>query len=147
LVELDMCGIGRRRARRDEGGAAAVEFALIAGVVLIPLLLGLIQFGWYFYISSTTSHAASSVARRLEVGDCWSGSDAADYVAAQVPTSTTFSKTPSDLTGATVGTTQIQVTVTADADILGFFPMPNGGTVTRTVDAQLEDSVQGAACS
>jgi Flp pilus assembly protein TadG len=142
-----MTSLARCRRRRDEGGAAAVEFALIAGVVLIPLLLGIIQYGWYFYISSTASHAANNVARRLEVGDCWTGTQAADLVAAQVPTSTTFSKSPTDLSGATVGTTQITVTVTANADILGFFPMPNGGDVIRTVDAQLEDDVEGAPCS
>jgi Flp pilus assembly pilin Flp len=35
----------RRLARRDERGQAMVEFALIASILLLPLLVGIIQFG------------------------------------------------------------------------------------------------------
>jgi Flp pilus assembly protein TadG len=37
----------RFRRRRDEGGAAAVEFALLAPIVLL-LVFGIIQYGLYF---------------------------------------------------------------------------------------------------
>ena len=153
VVERETGGqsVSRFRRRRDDGGAAAVEFALVACFVLVPLLMGLLQYGWYFYVSSTTSHAASSVARRLEVGDCWTGTAANTYVSNQMPapqtTSPTVTKTPSTLSGAVVGTTQIQVTVTAQAKIIGFLPMPDGGAVTRTVTAQLEDTSEDTPCT
>lgn len=35
-------------SRRNERGASAVEFALIAGFVFLPLLFGMIQYGLYF---------------------------------------------------------------------------------------------------
>ena len=37
------------------------------------------------------------------------------------------------------------MTVTADAEIVGFFPMPDGGTVTREVTTRLEDNT-AATC-
>ena len=72
--------IPRALRRRNERGASAVEFALVMPIPLIVLIFGLIQYGWYFYVSSSTSGAASNVARRLEVGDCW-GADEADLFA------------------------------------------------------------------
>jgi Flp pilus assembly protein TadG len=140
--------VARALRRRTERGAVAVEFALIC-VPFIVLIFGLIQYGWYFYVASTTSGAASNVARRLEVGDCWTGTEAeqfarneSPYLAATEP----LTKVPSTLTGAVPGETQITVTVRADANIIGFLPVPNDGIVTRTVQARLEDTEEGAPC-
>jgi Flp pilus assembly protein TadG len=137
----------RARRTRPERGAVAVEFALIF-IPFIVLVFGLIQYGWYFYVASTTSGAASNVARRLEVGDCWTGSQAEDLAQLESPSIRDggLTKTPTTLTGAVPGTTQITVTVNADANIVGFLPMPNGGIVTRTVQARLEDDAEGASC-
>ena len=135
--------------REQQRGAAAVEFGLIAGTVLIPLLLGVIQYGWYFYVSQTTGAAASHVARRLTVGDCWSGTQAATFVKNEVasdPSATTFAKTPASNSTAVIGTTQLTVTVTADGDLVGFLPMPNGGTITRTVKTMIEDTTSSGTC-
>ena len=137
--------LSRVRRDRDESGTSAVEFAL----VLIPftvLLLGMIQYGWYFYVSQSTAGAAAHVTRRLEVGDCWTGDAALRLARTQTSQVSTLSKTPADLSTAVPGETQIQVTVTAEADILNFLPMPNGGRITETVYAQLEDTAQGAPC-
>lgn len=131
--------------RGGDRGTSAVEFALI----LIPftvLVLGMIQYGWYFYVSQSTAGAASHVTRRLEVGDCWTGDSALRLAKSQASQVSTLTKTPADLTSATPGVTQIRVTVTAQADILNFLPMPNGGQVTETVQAQLEDTTEGAPC-
>lgn len=38
----------RRSARRGDGGAAAVEFALIAPLFL-AVLFGIVDYGWFFY--------------------------------------------------------------------------------------------------
>ncbi len=139
----------RLGGRRGQDGAAALEFGLIAGVVLIPLLLGVIQYGWYFYVAQTTGGAAPHVARRLAVGDCGSGTDATTFVKNEVasnPAQTTLSKSPSSNSSAVIGTTQLTVTVTADGDLIGLFPMPNGGTITRSVTTMIEDTVSSGTC-
>ena len=72
-----------RRSRRDESGSAALEFGLISGLLFIPLLIGLMQYGWYFYVSQTTGAAASHIARRMAVGDCWGSGEALAKVTAE----------------------------------------------------------------
>lgn len=131
--------------RRDEQGATAVEFALIM-IPFVVLIFGMIQYGWYFYVSQTTGGAASTVARRLQVGDCWTGTSALTLAKQQAAMVTAVTVTPNTLAGATAGTTQITVEVTADGRLVNFLPMPNGGQVTRTVKSQLEDLTAGAPC-
>ncbi len=137
------------RARRAEGGAAALEFGLIVGTILIPLLLGVIQYGWYFYVAQTTGGAATHVARRMAVGDCWGSGQALALVKNEVAsddTQTTFSVTPTSNSGAVIGATQMTVTVTADGDLIGFFPMPNNGVITRSVQTMIEDTTSSGTC-
>lgn len=55
-----------RLHRQD--GAAAVEFALLLPVLLI-ILLGIIDFGLYFYNDLQLTHAARDAARYLSVGN------------------------------------------------------------------------------
>ena len=50
--------LSRALRRRTERGAATVEFALVSLPMFI-LILGLIQYGWYFYVAQNTSSAAS----------------------------------------------------------------------------------------
>ena len=135
----------RALRRRSQRGAATVEFALVS-IPMFVLVLGLIQYGWYFYVAQNTSSAASNVARRLEVGDCWTGSQALALAQNQAPQVTGVTKSPTSLGGAVVGSTQVTVPLTADAGILEFLPMPADGIVTRTVHAQLEDDQSGASC-
>lgn len=125
------------RRSRDDNGAATVEFALIS-IPLFFLLLGLIQYGWYFYVAETASGAASNVTRRLAVGDCWGSGEALALAQGQSPKTTAVTTSPSNLSSATEGG-QITVTVTADANIMEFFPLPDDGVVTRTVKAVLSD--------
>lgn len=54
------------RDHRDRG-ASAVEFALVALFALLPLLLGIIQFGMIFYSQITITHAAREGVRPLAV--------------------------------------------------------------------------------
>jgi Flp pilus assembly protein TadG len=139
----------RLHARRHEDGAAALEFGLIAGLLFIPLLVGLMQYGWYFYVSQTTGAAATHVARRMAVGDCWGSGEALAKARAEVassPSGTNLLHTPSSNSGAVIGTTQLTVTVTANAEIIGLFPMPDGGTVTRTASTMIEDTTSSGIC-
>ena len=59
------------RRRRDQRGAAAVEFAMIVPL-FAALLFGIIEFGFYFWTAEGTNSGAREVARRVTVGDCWS---------------------------------------------------------------------------
>ena len=119
-----------------------MEFALVFPFLLL-LVFGIIQYGWYFYVAETASGAASNVTRNLAVGDCWTGTDALDFARAQAPQTTGVDLSPENLDAAVVGETDVVVTLTADANILSLIPMPNGGIVTRTVTARLEDMEDG----
>lgn len=139
----------RRLGRRRGEGAAALEFALIAGFIFLPLVLGIIQYGWYFYVAQTTGGAASHVARRLAVGDCWGSGEALAFVKNEVgsdPSQTNLTMTPTTNTTAEIGITQVSVTVSSKANVVGFWPMPDGGTVTRTVKTMIEDTTSSGVC-
>ena len=68
------------RRRRLERGAAAVEFALVS-VILIPILLGIIDYGLWFNDSVNARQGVREAARRAVVktfpttGACASGTD------------------------------------------------------------------------
>ena len=139
----------RLRARRRESGAAALEFGLIAGFVFIPLVLGIIQYGWYFYVAQTTGGATTHVARRMAVGDCWGSGEATTFIGNEVQSTSAQPSvvfTPATNGTAKIGETQLTVTVTTHANILGFWPMPNGGTITRTVKTMIEDTESSGVC-
>ncbi|HUE46474.1 MAG TPA: TadE family protein [Aestuariivirgaceae bacterium] len=55
------------RFGRDQRGSPAVEFAMIAPV-LILLILGIVQFGFVFYTYNEMMNGAREGARRLAVG-------------------------------------------------------------------------------
>lgn len=129
---------------RTERGASAVEFAFVS-IPFMLLVIGMIQYGWYFYVSQSTGGAASNVARRLQVGDCWTGTQAYDLAKKQSPMVTSVTSNPSSIP-ASAGT-QISVTVTANASIFGLFPLPGGGAVTKTVYAQLQNTDSSGTCT
>ena len=54
--------------------------------------------------------------------------------------------TPTSNASAVIGTTQLTVTVTSNGNLIGFFPMPNGGTITRTVNTMIEDTTSSGTC-
>jgi Flp pilus assembly protein TadG len=52
------------RQRRDkQRGTAAIEMALSLIVIMLPLVLGMMDYGYYFYVSSTAAEAARVAAR------------------------------------------------------------------------------------
>lgn len=57
-----------RCAPRDEGGAAVVDFVLVA-VVLVPLFLGLLQLALVLHVRNTLTAAASDGARLAATAD------------------------------------------------------------------------------
>ena len=141
---------------RGQRGAAAVEFALVM-IPLIALLLGSIQFGFYFFTAQSASSAARETARRLVVGDC-------DDATSNTALAKTYAENQANVMNLQlqygsqgVGEDEVagngelpavgqvlRVKVVADSDILQFFPLPE--TVTRVVNARVEDDVASGAC-
>jgi len=140
-------GVVVRERRRSEGGAAAVEFALVMPL-FVALLFGMLEFGWYFWTAETTSSAARETTRRIIVGDCWANPNA--FAVAHGPRVTgTVLKDENDApiaspAGLEVGDT-IKVELTANSDLINFFPLiPN--TVKREYVARMEDTSDNGAC-
>ena len=147
-------GAVRFYGRRGERGAAVVEFALVLPV-LVALVVGMMQYGWYFYVSQSSSSAARETARRLVVGDCRASGEAQTFARGQssLGAMTVTWGAPNGASGVTAyGSTPptvgdvMRVRVQAEGKILGLFPLPNGGQVTRVVDSRTEDNTSDGAC-
>lgn len=118
-----------------------MEFAFIS-IPFILIVIGMIQYGWFFYVSQSTGGAASNVTRRLQVGDCWGSGEALTFVRKQAPMATSVNPTPNAIPSTTGGS--LTVVVSADAKIIGLVPLPNNGVVTKTVNATIEDTQAGS---
>lgn len=143
----------RLRASRHQSGAAAVEFALIS-LLLITLLFGILQYGFYFWSRQSAAGAVREAARRSAVGDltnCGSNTTAGSYkkyVKDEVGGSTggntvtairTFTPAPTNATGTTQVGDLMTVKVTFQAFDLGLLPLPNGGTVSAQATSRVEN--------
>jgi Flp pilus assembly protein TadG len=74
-----------KRLKRDEHGAAMVEFALVAAVIFIPMVFGIIEFGRLVWAKNMITAAAREGVRYSIVHGSSSGAVAdsaavADYV-------------------------------------------------------------------
>ncbi len=143
------------RRRADQRGASAVEFALIS-LPLMTLMLGMLQYGWYFFSAQSASSAARESARRLVVGDCQTGSTAETYARNQANLTSltlTFGSPGGTTTTLASGTNGVlpavgatlRVIVNVDGSVLNFLPIPNGGQVQKVVDARVEDRTAGGS--
>ena len=112
--------------RKREDGAAAVEFALVLPI-FIALVFGIIQYGFYFWTAETANSAAREAARRVVVGDCWDTTKMTQLRPPQAPRMTAGQRRRRPVDPG-VGST-ITITVTANGNVINFFPMPS--TVTR----------------
>lgn len=136
-----------RSRRRGDGGAAALEFGLITPVLLL-IVLGIIQYGIYFWGMQSGSAAAAGLARRLSVGDCQTTSAALGYATRRLgpPASTpTVGVAYQDGAGATMtapGQVGGNVKVTLSFAVLNLHlpmvPVPGGGTVSSSANARVE---------
>jgi len=77
-----MSSMNDRRARaagdpRREAGASLVEFALVLPILLM-VLLGIVEFGLYFYNDLQLAHVARDAARWASVGDATQANAAID---------------------------------------------------------------------
>jgi Flp pilus assembly protein TadG len=152
----------RFRRRRDEDGAAAVEFALVL-IPLLYLVFGLVQYGWYFYAMQSGSSAVGDAARRIAVGNCQTvgqvqtlikdhlGAATTASSAGDIQTTITYTKADGSSASAP-GEIGGSVTVSAKFPTLNMhfplIPVPGDGDITRTNVTRIEDldSSQGT-CS
>jgi Flp pilus assembly protein TadG len=152
------------RGRRGQGGAVAVEFALILPIFLW-LVFGVIQYGYYFYAMQAGTAAAGEAVRRVTVGDCQVDSDLTTFVTNHLgkartsgtpSVSRTYQKlntsTNAWVTDVTPGTVGGNVTIQVQFNTLNmhfpFIPVPDNGTVTRVFTGRMEDTVgSGKPCT
>jgi Flp pilus assembly protein TadG len=152
----------RLRARRDQRGAAAVEFALVL-LPMLYLIFGTIQFGWYLYAMQSGTSAVGDAARRVAVGNCQTVSQVQTLLKNKLGPATTASS-PSGITTTVTYTKAAGGSMSAPGEIGGsvtvtatyptvnlhfpFIPVPNNGIITRTVFARVEDtSATQGGCS
>ncbi|MEX5297864.1 pilus assembly protein [Kocuria sp. CPCC 205292] len=100
---------------RSERGAAAVEFALIAPI-LLALILGTIEFGRAYNVQISLTHAARETARDMAINNVWTDAVVHGMGAAPSLDLESGDFTPSLATCASGQ--QIQVTVTQDLQTL-----------------------------
>ena len=125
------------RARVDDGGAAMLEFAFVAPL-LILLFAGIIQFGMVLLLRSSMQDTAQDAARRMAVGEFTSESQVTSFVS---NTLITWATPTVAATWPGSGETDVSVTISvslADAvpfDLLGLF---EGQTMPATVSMRRE---------
>jgi|HubBroStandDraft_6_1064221.scaffolds.fasta_scaffold365004_2 Flp pilus assembly protein TadG len=74
--------LGRpKRERARQRGAAAIEFALSL-VLLIPLIFGILDYGYYFYVAVSTVEATRVAARQIAAQSIGSAAGACTSAAA-----------------------------------------------------------------
>lgn len=126
-----------------EDGAAAVEFALVA-MVLLTLLIAIIQFAIYFWSYQVGAHAAREGARRYAVQPCDAAANNALVVdrigaaAANAPEVSSDFVKGTDNTGSGPETGDaVTVTVTYSAPNIGdLISLPE---ITKSATARVED--------
>ena len=139
----------KRTRRRRDGGAAALEFGIITPVLLL-LVLGIIQYGIYFWGMQAGSAAAAELARRLSVGDCQATGAAQGFVVRRLGPAASASPTVgvayqdgSGTTMAAPGQIGGNVRVTVQFAVLNLHlpmvPIPGSGTVSSNANARVED--------
>jgi Flp pilus assembly protein TadG len=125
-----------RKARaggRRECGAVAVEFALVLPL-LLTLVLGAIDWGWYFFLREVVTNAAREGARVGSVNQDGQAAAAA-YLTNLGLTQGTATSQPGNVGGIST----VRVTVTYPAGSLtGFLPV-----VPATITAQAQMRIEG----
>ena len=127
------------RSARSEGGAVAVEFALLFPIVF-AVMFGVIQYGIYFWGRSTAAASARESARQLAVGTDWTCSragavDKTGHAGKDVVVTRRFV----NATNTAVVGDLVEVTVTAQSLAPTLLPVPGGGQITEVATARIEN--------
>lgn len=144
------------RTRSDQGGAAAVEFALVSGI-LFTLIFGTIQYGLYFWSLQSGAQAAREAARQAAVASPATQSCPAFTNAvkqnAQGEKASTVTATRKFFTDESLATAApapavggaVEVVVSFESIDLGlpFVPFIDGGKVSERAVARVENTATG----
>lgn len=126
------------RARPDDRGAAAVEFALVL-VLFLTLVFCIIQYGWYFFQLQGASAGSREGARlaALGINNCGALANSVQTTAQDVKvTNVTVSFLPS---GVAAAGQDAKVVVTFSPTKFGFPFVPFiSGTATETGTSRVE---------
>jgi Flp pilus assembly protein TadG len=133
--------------RSNESGATAVEFALVAPVVIL-LIFGALYGGFYYYYTAAAAHVARATARDASIPDHGRYPSAADEMAYAKqaagrmlpnPTSVAVQAIPAVGEGnaVTVTVTYELPALVQVGKVLPFLPHP-GGVITKTVTVRYE---------
>jgi Flp pilus assembly protein TadG len=130
-----------RNLVKNERGQSAVEFALVLPILII-ILLGIIEFGWFLNAKITITSAAREGARVYAIhgGDPTTVGSKVNQAVANTLSSTTvhqLSGSPflSPITPGTAGIKMAEVTVTGKVSgITGFFSKPFMGFFNAVID-------------
>lgn len=122
--------------RRNRRGANAIEFALVAPV-LMAMMLGVVDYGWYFFRESLVTNALRTAVRSGSIldpadgdgtGECTPCSDRTAAVAVDSLGDLGITVTAAEVTPAIsnlAGTCAVELSVTIPHDpLVGFIPVP-----------------------
>lgn len=126
----------RRERPGRERGAVALEFALVA-TLLFTVLLGILQYGYHYWALETASATAREAARRYAVGteQACTQAEADKHAGTAALGPVTLSPRPSTMAVGDV----ITVTVSFQSLDMHLFPLPDGGVVTQSERARVEN--------
>lgn len=139
-----------RLRRRDQRGASALEFGLVAPVILM-MIFGVIQYGYLFWSLQTAKATAREAARQLIVGTDWTctqqealGKVALPAVGAAPPAAQASYFASDGLTAVPApGVPGGFVTVAMSLQTLDmgipFLPVPNHAHITQEMTARIEN--------
>jgi Flp pilus assembly protein TadG len=134
------------RDSRNEHGAAALEFGLVLPLVM-AVIFGMLQYGYHFWALQTAAATARETARLLVVGSDWECAQAhgvtfsdAAAVEGDAPTVTRrYHAANGDPQAAPVLGSMVTVTVSFQSLDIGLYPLPDGGVVTQSATARIEN--------
>jgi len=139
--------------RRRSSGAAAVEFALVSGVLFL-LVFGIIQYGLFFNDSLSTRQGVREAARQAVVesfsfqSGCASGANSVNLRCSTGKEIGAITGTPLVKVKAANWEKGQPVTVCAmvhSDGMIGLLPMPNGGWILSKTRMSIEQVTQAGA--
>ena len=145
-----------RPERRTERGAAAVEAALLFSVVLVPLMLGVINYGFYFWQAQKAPELDPNIDQSGIVGTYCAGQipdlltrvEAAALIAAQnLDSGTDMAVSAGDITATLVSYTpdtlglvvQVSFSTNVVDALIPYLPLPDDGNLLSSSQVRLQN--------
>lgn len=148
-----MSGHGWNGRRRDQRGAVAVEAALVSSFILVPLLLGVLYYGFYLWKMQSVPLLDPNLDQAGFVGEVCEGElldrvkTAALVALENVDDAVGLPLTSNDVTTSLVHAVpgqlgvDVRISITTLVTSSSPVPLPNGGNVVNDVMLRLENVV------